>query len=123
MPRLKRIELDTAKFVITPLTTEQVEKYASSDDSKFGRLMLSAYTVIADSLGNVPEKLPSGWAEEGYSKWPLELDPAVLRCQLDTVTINWLFTSILEFTGLQVVEKVTEPVPEGEAPGELKAVS
>ena len=122
MPRLKRIEKDEARFVITPLTTLQVEQYTESGDENMGRIRLSFYEVICNSLNNVPEVLPKGWETEGYSKTliaEVPCTPEGLRNSWDTVTLTWLFNEILQFTGLILADKTQVPA-EG-AQGEKQA--
>ena len=119
MPRLKKIELDGAEFTIAPLTTVQVEEFSQSDDTLNGLMfMASTYSVICMGLNNVPQPYTltisgaSGVAQAVGPPWT----PERVRNELDIVTVKWLYTEILKFSGLN-----TEPVEV--KPGEPQGAS
>jgi hypothetical protein len=117
--RKRTVEFDGVKFVIAPLTLDQVEKYLQGeiDQGNRGELTIKNSDLICLSLNNaLGEQAEDGekWTPERCKK---ELDPKLFW--------HLLPDAIMDFTGLARVKQrlaAGEPVVPG-APGEAPATS
>ena len=110
MPRLKTVEKDGARYLIAPLTVEQVEEFTGVGIESIGQSQAKArtYDVVRWGLEN-PNAVysPPNWERTLAPEhaWP----DARIRGVLDMVSIGWLSEEILALSGLEI-----QDVPKGE---------
>jgi hypothetical protein len=99
MPRMKVVEIDGAKFTISPLTVKQVEDFIGQSKEQrtelFGALLPARmYDVIVVALANASPG--DGWTRER------------VYTELDQLSLETLFGEILEFSRMKLEKKAVD---------------
>lgn len=89
MARTKIVTMDNCSIVIAPLTVEQVEQLIGPPDQLEKPRPVDTYAVLCAGLNNAQAADAEQWNAKR------------LRAAFDPLYLNFLFSEVLEFTGLR----------------------
>lgn len=112
MARTKTVEIDGERFVLAPLTIDQVEEHLSKDnlpgDTDVTGWRDRSVLAVSQSLGNARRNDPTAVLSVSD-----EFSPSALKSRLYLSMLNDLYVAVLEVSGLRVEAKADS---QGEAP-------
>jgi len=101
MRRRKQVEMDGARFTISPLTLEQVG--VLGDDGEVRPVPKSVYETVVDGLNNGQLAIAEDLCGAGLTAVPWTVQR--VKSEMDLLLWKFLHAEILDFSGLKIEAK------------------